>query len=186
MSVLSLIFFASLPFAAFGAQRRATPESFQLYAYGDGLGGLPMFHADGYAYVGNPSSSNSSNAAEVMFSPGSDNTWFGSPNTTNLGNGTTPNWSNVTLFVPGPGSVDSRVGFLNGTNSSTSNVITSGFVFYGSTAMLLGDDGLETMWTGLAVGNTGVFAIYWNDTSSGQVPISMRRVAPSNPSRRWS
>lgn len=36
-----------LPFVASAVQKRATPESFMLYAYGEGLGGLPMFNADG-------------------------------------------------------------------------------------------------------------------------------------------
>lgn len=108
--------------------------------------------------------------------------WIGAPNTTDRANATTPSWTNVTLFVPTPSAADGRVGFLDGGNSSTGNVITAGFVFYGSTAMLTTDDGeLETLWTGLPMGDTGVHALYWNDTSQGQVPITMRRIAPSSP-----
>lgn len=111
--------------------------------------------------------------------------WIGSPNTTDLSNGTTPDWSNVTLFVPGSGSSDGRVGFMDGGNSTNSSVVTSGFVFYGSTAMVKSDDGsLETLWTGLPMGDTGVHQLYWNDTSSGQIPLIMRSIAPSNPSSR--
>lgn len=44
MALLTFAFLAaSLPFVVQGA----TPSSFQLYAYGEGLGGLPMFYADG-------------------------------------------------------------------------------------------------------------------------------------------
>jgi hypothetical protein len=40
--------------------------TFQLYAYGDGFGGLPLFYADGLAYIGDPSLANSSDAAVVI------------------------------------------------------------------------------------------------------------------------
>lgn len=47
--------------------------------------------------------------------------------------------------------------------------------------MFTNNDGvLATSWTGLK-GEDGVYALYWNDTSAGQVPLTLRRVAPSNP-----
>ncbi|KAF2656372.1 hypothetical protein K491DRAFT_692080 [Lophiostoma macrostomum CBS 122681] len=176
MGFQQLLLVASLPLMALSK----TPDSFQLYAYGQALGGLPLFNADGYAYVGDASLSNSSSAAPVTFSGGSDNTWFGAPNTTDLGNSTTPDWSNVTLFVPGSSSSDRRVGFLS-SNSSDGDVVTSGFIFYGSTAMLLADDGdVESLWFGAPVGNTGVYEMYWNSTDSSHVPIALRSVAPTS------
>jgi hypothetical protein len=59
---------ASLPLVVLGARKRdASPSStFQLYAYSDRFGGLPLFYADGLAYLGNPSLSNSSDAAVVI------------------------------------------------------------------------------------------------------------------------
>lgn len=73
-----------LPLLALGAaQRRATPSQFELYAYGSALGGLPMFYADGrasrqrlkqgktdrfkgYAYLGDSTKSNSTDARPVI------------------------------------------------------------------------------------------------------------------------
>lgn len=119
----------------------------------------------------------------MLVSSSSDNVWTGSPNTTGMANSThTPDWSNVTLYVPTTGSSDARVGFLNSGNSSDSTKQTSGFVFYGSTAMVKVDNSLETRWGALEVGTTGVYALYWNDTS--KVPLTLRSVAPSNPSSR--
>lgn len=82
MSLAKKLLFASLPLVAAGSLKRATPSSFQLYAYGNGLGGLPMFNADGrrtftenpahtdcfpgYAYVGDPNLSNGTDAAQVV------------------------------------------------------------------------------------------------------------------------
>ncbi|KAF2709228.1 hypothetical protein K504DRAFT_378645 [Pleomassaria siparia CBS 279.74] len=182
MSLLKLAVLASLPFLALGArQKRATTDSFALYGYGDKLGGPPFFYANGFAFIGDPSLSNSSDAAAVTckFLTNSDNTFHGSPNATT--NSTAPTWSNVTLFVPGPSSTDKRVGFLDSSNSTNSSAITGSFIFYGSTAMVKGTDGsLETLWTGLALDN-GLYQVYWNDTSLGQVPLSMRTLAPSAP-----
>lgn len=88
------------------------------------------------------------------------------------------------MFVPAAGSSDMRVGFLDSGNSSDSTHITTGFSFYGNTAILIGTDGsLETMWTALETG-AGVYALYWNETASGQVPVTLRRVAPSSPASR--
>lgn len=59
---------ASLPLVVLGARKRDVSASatFQLYAYGDGFGGLPLFYADGLAYIGDPSLANSSDAAVVI------------------------------------------------------------------------------------------------------------------------
>jgi hypothetical protein len=43
MGLQQLLLLASLPSMALSE----TPSSFQLYAYGDALGGLPLFNADG-------------------------------------------------------------------------------------------------------------------------------------------
>lgn len=50
--------------------------------------------------------------------------------------------------------------------------------------MLKGSNGgLDSRWTGLSAG-TGVLALYWNDTSQGQIDLTLRKVGPSNPSNR--
>ncbi|KAF1840065.1 uncharacterized protein K460DRAFT_399101 [Cucurbitaria berberidis CBS 394.84] len=179
MTLLILAALAASPSLVLAAQKRATPSEFSLFAYGKDIGGLELFNADGYAYVGDLTQFNSSDAAPVVFSPRNDHMWLGSPNTTGLDGSENPSWSNVTLFVPGSSSSDSRIGFLNATNSTT-DVITSGFLFYGLTAMNRRNGGLETLWSGLSVGN-GVYELYWNDTSSGQVPVTLRSAPPTRP-----
>ncbi|CAG5138702.1 uncharacterized protein ALTATR162_LOCUS423 [Alternaria atra] len=173
---------ASLPLVVEGARKRDVSPSatFQLYAYSDDFGGLPLFYADGLAYVGDPSQVNNSDAAVVIFTTNSDHHFVGNPNTT-LSN-TTPSWSNVTLFVPEAASGDKRVGFLppnDGTGNTTTH--TSGFAFYGSTAMLYGDDGgIVTSFSGSKLQGSDVYELFWNDTD-GTVPLTLRRIAPSNP-----
>jgi hypothetical protein len=36
-----------LPLLALGMRKRGQPSNFALYGYGPGLGGLPLFYADG-------------------------------------------------------------------------------------------------------------------------------------------
>ncbi|OAL45956.1 hypothetical protein IQ07DRAFT_591223 [Pyrenochaeta sp. DS3sAY3a] len=171
-----------LPSLALGMQKRATLESFGLYGYGEGYGGFPLFYIDGYAYLGEAERANNSDAATVTFSSISNDEWTGSPNTTIPAmNDTLPSWSNVTFFVPGPAASDRRVGFVSSNETASSDLITSGFVFYGSTASLIGSEGnLETMFYALQVSER-IHALYWNDTSLGQTPVVLRSIAPSNP-----
>jgi hypothetical protein len=104
--------------------------------------------------------------------------WIGSPNTT-LSNGTNPSWSNLILTVPGPAASDKRVS-LSSAGDTSDDSITTGFLFYGSTAMHVTDDGqMESMFYALRVSDQ-VSALYWNDTSKDQVPVVLRSIAPSN------
>ncbi|KAG9187947.1 hypothetical protein G6011_01870 [Alternaria panax] len=172
---------ASLPLVVLGARKRDVSSSatFQLYAYGDGFGGLPLYYVDGLAYIGDPSVANSSEAAVVIFSMDSNHHFIGNPNVTD--GDVAPSWSNVTLFVPEPSSGDKRVGFLppnDGTGNTTTH--TSGFAFYGSTAMLHGDDGsISTAFSSIKSQKTGMYELFWNDTE-GAIPLTLRRTAPSN------
>ncbi|KAF1998499.1 hypothetical protein P154DRAFT_439044 [Amniculicola lignicola CBS 123094] len=180
MSIIKLALLASMPFMAFAArQRRAATDEFELFGYGPTLGGPGLFFADGYAYIGDPSLSNSSDAATVICN---DYEFIGTPNTTELSNSTGATWSDVHLFVPGANATDSRVGFVSNT-TSTGDIRTDCFFFYGQTATVVGTDGtLSSLWTGLPVGDTGVYALYWNDTSAGQIQLTLRSLGPSNPS----
>ncbi|CAA9961252.1 hypothetical protein PTMSG1_04636 [Pyrenophora teres f. maculata] len=177
---MRLFCLTALPLAVLGAVKRdvSPAATFQLYAYGDDFGGFPLFHADGFAYVGDPNVFNSSDAAVVTFQTDTARHFVGNPNITL--NQHTPTWSSVTLFVPSQSSNDTRVGFLppnDGTGNDT--IDTSGFSFYGSTAMLISDDGsLASAFYGAKV-QDNVYELRWNETV-GTSPLSLRRVAPSS------
>ncbi|KAI4608087.1 hypothetical protein J4E83_009270 [Alternaria metachromatica] len=170
---------ALLPLAVLGARKRDVASTpFQLYAYSEDIGGLPLFYADGLAYLGEPALSNSTDAAVVTFTIDANKHFIGNPNaTTATGE---PTWSNTALFIPSSSSVDRRVGFLppnNGTGNTTTQ--TSGFAFYGSTVMLYGEDGtVATSFYGMKAEN-GLYELHWNDTE-GKVPLTLRSMAPSS------
>jgi hypothetical protein len=130
---------AFLPLTVLGANKRAASvgSTFELYAYSSSFGGLPLYYADGLAYVGDPRLSNSSDAAAVICEfPSalpcrnarltSSSTVSTSPTHHFIGNPITPKsrtWSNVTLFFPASDSSDKRVGFLPPTNGTGNDTI---------------------------------------------------------------
>lgn len=86
----------------------------------------------------------------------------------------------MTFYVPDNTTSDKRVGF-HASGVSASSAIETGFSFYGSLAVLVGDSGtLESNFYALQVSDR-THRIYWNDTGLGQVPVSLRSTAPSNP-----
>ncbi|KAF1912625.1 hypothetical protein BDU57DRAFT_523020 [Ampelomyces quisqualis] len=173
-----IIFFATLlPTAVFGATSRNESDPFQLYVYGEDLGGLPLVYSENYAYAMSPNISfpDDSNADVVQFVNGTDNMWIGSPSTKNT------NWNNVTLFVPTADDDVTSVGFLASNDTQgNSSVKTTGFSWYGQTAVRIEQDGtVNTKFTALRLSN-GAFQIYWNDSSLGQIPVTLRSKAPGN------
>ncbi|KAM5349263.1 hypothetical protein ACJ41O_005770 [Fusarium nematophilum] len=158
-------------------------DSFSLFAYGNGIGGLPMFSTGGDVFVGNFSSVGNPEAAPVLFTTG-DSTWSGSPNTTGYASDQSPTWSNLTFAVPGPSSSSHNVTLVNGT-ADTSNLVTS-FSLYGSFVFVDEDGTLVSLWYGTPSGVDGVYSLGWNassdDASSDKVLITLKRTPPSNPS----
>ncbi|PVI01803.1 hypothetical protein DM02DRAFT_335684 [Periconia macrospinosa] len=172
---------ALLPAAVLCApQKRAAAaptEPFELYAYGTKIGGMPMFFNKGLAFAGNPSKTadNDSYVEQVSFVTGDDDSWVASPVNK------TAEWSGSTLFIPSKVSNDTRIGFLPPSNGGNSSIDTTGFSFYGNTVLRIEDDGtMDMLFTALVI-DSETIQLYWNDTSSGQVPVTLRSVAPTSP-----
>lgn len=84
----------------------------------------------------------------------------------------------MTFAIPTNTATDKRVRFL-GNETSDSDAITTGFFFYGSTAFAIEGGQMESPWHVLKISEL-VYALYWNDTSLGQVPVSLKNNPPSN------
>ncbi|KAM0233591.1 hypothetical protein ACHAP5_010352 [Fusarium lateritium] len=154
---------------------------FSLYAYGPGIGGLPMFSAGNEVFAGNFSRVNNSEAAPIQFTVG-DNAWKGSPNTTGYASGRDPTWSNYTFAVPGPSSSAHSVKLINDT-TNTGDFVTN-LVFYGSFVMVEESGEFKSLWYGVPSGTDGVYSIGWNASDAGssddKVAITLKRTPPSN------
>ncbi|KAK1957426.1 hypothetical protein LY78DRAFT_620760 [Colletotrichum sublineola] len=150
---------------------------FQIYAYGDGIGGLPLFSAGGDAYLGDHTKLNDSNAAPVTFTPAANNVWQGAPNTT-----ATPGWSNLTFFIPAVGASNHSVGFVN-PNSTASDRQTRGFMLYGDFVFVEGgSDSLASMWYATPSSTDGIYSLKWNETGDStedKIVLALKKTVPS-------
>ncbi|KAK4107641.1 hypothetical protein N656DRAFT_832955 [Canariomyces notabilis] len=144
------------------AAAASSSDGFQLYGYGEGIGGLPVL-SDGVTTT----------------STG----WLGSPNTTVFTNPSDiSSWSNKTFGVPSASSSSKNVLFVNGTMDSTSDVVTD-LLTYGSYVFVWGERGdMESLWYALPSDLDGIFALKWNSTgdeSDGKIPITLKKTPPS-------
>ncbi|KAI9925616.1 hypothetical protein ASPWEDRAFT_29051 [Aspergillus wentii DTO 134E9] len=156
----------------------AESQSFGLYAYGDNVGGLPMYYADGNAVVAPNPPSNASTAVRVSFTKGDDGL-VGNPNATTNSTGS-KDFSDQMLFVPGPSSDDHQMGF---TANGSTNMVTNKFVWYGNFLLVEDESGEYTSLFSVpsTAGDGGSYSLLWNATDDDDVvPVTLRSIAPSN------
>ncbi|KAJ5670152.1 uncharacterized protein N7477_005515 [Penicillium maclennaniae] len=128
-------------------ERHANGNPFSLYAYGDGINGLPIFYADGQAQIGDMSLSNASNKVPmyVTYSGNDRTTWIAHVNATQstrtfatLGSSTTST-TNL-LCLKESNSVTNPVIFNSMDTVSSLNAdsgtITNAWSLYGSTVLI--------------------------------------------------
>lgn len=162
------------------SKRAVNRGNFQLYAYGDGIGGLPVFSTGSMVYIGDPSISNSTDAAPVIFTS-SSSSFLGNPNTTAVPSAS-PTWSNMTLAVPSPSASSHSVTLLSSSNV-TGDTVTSGFTFYGRFVFVQESGGFQSLFYALPTETTGIWSLNWNTTgdgTDGKVLVSLRDAVPSN------
>ncbi|KAF7856336.1 hypothetical protein EAF04_009864 [Stromatinia cepivora] len=171
-----LVLFGGLTASAAVIGKR-TDSSFHLYAYGTGIGGLPVYYSDGNAFVGSKFPSGSNVNTNIIFAPSSSNEWVITP-TSNI---TLTNTTSPALFIDPSATGLTNVGF---TGPASSNGTTKGFISFGNWAMW------ENPSTSKIASNfyatpvsDGIWQLKWNaeeidDGSS--VSVAVRKVAPSS------
>ncbi|KAI1420020.1 hypothetical protein F5Y12DRAFT_165646 [Xylaria sp. FL1777] len=162
---------------------RASPTAsgqFGLYAYGGGIGGAQVFYSNGVAFVGNQTQMEDEEAASVVFTTGPNNAFVGNPDMKSSRG--IPSWSNKAFFIPTSTSSSHDVGFTSKTGTDRD---TSGFVFYGATALhQSADKTLQGLWYVLPTQARRVWSLHWNATSDkgdGHLSVTLRSVAPVQP-----
>ncbi|CAG8302384.1 unnamed protein product [Penicillium salamii] len=169
-----------------GILGQRSTESFSLYAYGDNIGGLPLYYADGNAVIANHTPDNATDVGQVAFTPGSSGPLVGNPaNETDTSGkrSSSGSFTNQQLFVPSANSTDHQVGF---TTSPSSEEVTTKFIWYGHFLLVETDDGEYTSLFYAKKNKTqeGAYSLQWNITDDDEdgeyYSISMRSIAPSN------
>ncbi|POS75141.1 hypothetical protein DHEL01_v206456 [Diaporthe helianthi] len=163
-------------------QSRATASNFSLFAYGlstdSEIGGYPIFYYEGLSYIANPAKVNYT-SGYVLFTEGTDDTtqWVANPLTTR-----NEPWSESLFYVP---AVAGPTGFYKPDIRMVTEdaIITTGFTFYGETAMLSINGSLYTEWYAVKTGVDGLWSVGWNATGAGVTDaelITVRGVVPPN------
>ncbi|KAL4816711.1 hypothetical protein BDW67DRAFT_161402 [Aspergillus spinulosporus] len=157
-------------------QGPATSDAFSLYAYGDGISGLPVFYADGKAQVGDPRLSTAKVTEEVYFtvSSASPNMWIAHPKKKEAAS-----FTSVVLTLPSGGSAAGDVVFKPETSQLVESDTASVFSVYGNYVLI------STAGANFYAEKTdvdGVWDLVWSDSGSGYVAITLRTIAPSTES----
>ncbi|KAI0429455.1 hypothetical protein F5Y09DRAFT_310287 [Xylaria sp. FL1042] len=169
-----------------GTRAGAAPSGpFELYAYGGGISGAQVFYSNGMAFVGNQTQMDDEEAASVVFTTGPNNAFVGNPDMKSSRG--IPTWSNKAFFIPSATSLSHNVGFTSKTSEpdTDADMDTSGFIFYGATALHLNaDNTLHGLWYVLPTPSSRVWSLHWNatgDKSDGHLSVTLRNVAPVQP-----
>ncbi|KAI1163775.1 hypothetical protein F5B18DRAFT_298770 [Nemania serpens] len=180
-----------------GTRAVAAPAGpFGLYAYGGGIGGAQVFYSNDVAFIGDQTQMNDDEAALVLFTTGPNNALVGNPDTKSSRG--VPTWSNRAFFVPKATSSSRRVGFT--TPDADPEADTSGFVFYGATALHEdADHALHGLWSAVPMPAAAAveeaeegkeegkkfWALLWNvtdtDSGSAHVAVTLRSTPPATP-----
>ncbi|KAH6874867.1 hypothetical protein B0T10DRAFT_566986 [Thelonectria olida] len=163
-------------------QRADDSSSFQIYATGDNISGLPLFSCGDSAYLGDYTLLGDAEAAPVIFHATADSIWLGSPEASGFsGSDALPTWSDLKFYVPGEASSSHVVGLIDSSSGNT-NIISSGFVLYGTYVLVTGNSGkLEALWYAVPSETSGVYSLKWNDTGDDEksVVVSLKTLPPT-------
>ncbi|RAL14688.1 uncharacterized protein BO97DRAFT_422580 [Aspergillus homomorphus CBS 101889] len=119
----------------------AAAESFSLYAYGDSLGGLALYYADGKAVVSASIPSNATDVSRVTFTKEDSNGLLGNPPNDNHTTGDSGSLANQLLYVPSSSATSKQVGL---TADAGADQVTSRFVWYGNSLLVEDESGEYT------------------------------------------
>ncbi|RJE22310.1 hypothetical protein PHISCL_05354 [Aspergillus sclerotialis] len=157
-------------------QAAAVDDTFNIYAYGEGISGFPLFYADGKAQIGNAALSTAKVAQPVYFtiSEASRNVWIAHPNTT----GTNPDdaaFQTAALSLLGADSTDGTVELKQPTKELISSNEANIFDFYGD--YVLTTTGNINFYA-VRTDAEGVYSLIWSKAASEHIPVILRTIAP--------
>ncbi|KAL4922587.1 hypothetical protein BDW62DRAFT_196590 [Aspergillus aurantiobrunneus] len=154
-------------------QESAIAETFNIYAYGESISGLPVFYADGRAEIGDAVLSRAAVAQPVYFtvSDTSRNAWIAYPNTTEINEAP---FNSAVLSLSPTESADGAVEFLQ----PSAEVIAANSVFdiYGNYVLVLREN---VNFYAVPTEADGVYSLIWSDVASEHIPVTLRTIAPA-------
>ncbi|KAL4780317.1 hypothetical protein BJX76DRAFT_351102 [Aspergillus varians] len=160
-------------------QGPATAEKFKIYAYGEGISGLPVFYADARAQLGDPALSTAKVAQAVYFtiSDSSSSAWLAHPSKTGSSSNSTGGrlpFKSAVLSLPSAGSSNSALQFHEPTASFLASDEANGFDYYGNFVLI---DTENANFYAVPTDADGVYSLILSEVGSEQTPVILRTVA---------
>ncbi|RYP38380.1 hypothetical protein DL768_010790 [Monosporascus sp. mg162] len=154
---------------------RADPQQgFGLFAYGEGIGGLPVFYNEGMAFVTDSETANATDMVPVRF------TFRDTTLTAQLSNNSSssPGFKSAIFSIPAENASFHQIYFLR--NETSDGETTSGFGFFGQILFLEGSDGsLQTLFYAEPTDTEDIWALAWGDADAeGAVPLTIKDSSP--------
>ncbi|KAL4957629.1 hypothetical protein BDW69DRAFT_180414 [Aspergillus filifer] len=159
-------------------QGPVTDNTFNIYAYGEGISGLPIFYADGVARIGDACLSNAEVAQPVYFtvSSTSPNTWIAHPNTKNDKFADAP-FNDLVFTLPPADASGENVSFQEPTTSLLSTDEATSFDIYGNYVLLSGDH--SGNFYAVPTDTAGIYGLVWSAVASSDILVTLRTIAPA-------
>ncbi|KAL2858509.1 hypothetical protein BJY01DRAFT_241838 [Aspergillus pseudoustus] len=159
-------------------ERRHAPaieDTFNLYAYGESISGLPVYYADGKAEIGDWKLSTAKVAYPIYFTAtsSSSSTWVAHANTSGTGLGA-GSFDEAVLSLPSVDSSGGTVLFKPKTASSATSA--SIFHVYGNYVLV---DTEHANFYAVPTEVAGVYSLIWSAVGSDQIGITLRTIAPA-------
>ncbi|KAE8402322.1 hypothetical protein BDV37DRAFT_284804 [Aspergillus pseudonomiae] len=154
-------------------------QSFRLYAYGEGIGGLPVFYADGSAEIGNRSLSTANETVSIYFTIPEETptVWRAQANRTES---RSPSFDSMVFTLPSiSGTSGGNVGFKDPDDSA--RLDTKTLKLYGNYVLI--DSQNANFFTTRS--ESGVYSLQWsaNETATpNRIPLKLRAIQPSTDS----
>ncbi|RYP34496.1 hypothetical protein DL767_004272 [Monosporascus sp. MG133] len=157
--------------------RTDSREDIGLFAYGEGIGGLPVFYNEGLAFITDLGTANTTDMVPVLFTF-SDTTLIAQPNTTSNNSLSSLGFESAVFAIPADDASSRQICFLG--NETSNGATTSGFGFFGQLVFLEGSDGsLQTQFYAQPTDTEGIWALAWdNADAEGAVPVAIRDTPP--------
>jgi len=174
--------------AATLAQKRDTLANITIFAYGAATPGLPVFYADGLAYIGRTPPTFATMATNITFATDSTSTtvpW------TIAANSTTQSFNEtLDLYIVTTADSFTQVGFASSDTLPT-DANTTGFTWFGSSvAFAASDSNFELQFWANATTEEGIYGLYWNTATTaaaaadgtvmdGSFPVTLKSTPPT-------
>ncbi|KAI9374706.1 hypothetical protein BJX61DRAFT_532160 [Aspergillus egyptiacus] len=158
-------------------QAPAIAHTFNIYAYGEDISGLPVFYADGKAQIGDPALSPADVAQPIFFTtdPTTPTTWLAHANTTEI-QAADFDARVFTLASTAYSDGDGAVEFTKPADDTAAAAAGRPLTVYGNYVIIEEEN---ANFYAIPTAVEGVYDLVWSSVGSEEIPVILRTMAPA-------